>query len=184
MLNITNRYELIAEGDLIDYTVTYKNIGKDILRRPMLQVVLPTNVTLVNSSQGTYSIDTHTLSTQINDLNPGQEGVVFLQGRVDSIPLNNSQIATTAILIYTSSNGSQENAMAYVINAPRIMMGNTILVDQNSVLGGSAFFGGLFSIGLLGWLLIILLILLIILIARSYSRKTTSSETVTHTTTH
>lgn len=185
ILTITNRYEAIGEGDLIDYTVTYKNIGKERLTRPMVQVVLPTNVTLVNASRGTYSIDTHTLSAQIEDLNSGQEGVIYLQGKVDSIPLNNSQIATTAILIYTGSNGSQENAMAYVINVPRAMMMNTVnTIVDNSVLGGAAFFGGLFSIGLIGWLLLILLILLIILIARSYKKNKVSTETVTHTMTH
>ncbi|HAE36423.1 MAG: hypothetical protein UR85_C0002G0047 [Candidatus Nomurabacteria bacterium GW2011_GWF2_35_66] len=182
LLNITNRYQVIGEGDLIDYVVTYKNIGKTRLVKPMVQVILPTNVTLVNSSRGTYAVDTHTLSAQVEDLNAGEEGVIYLQGQVDSIPLNNSQIPTTAILIYTNTNGSQENVMAYVINVPRL--GGLVSTIDNSVLGSAAFFGGLFSIGLVGWLLIILLILLIILIARSYRKTSSESKTVIHTTTH
>ncbi len=181
LLNITNKYELIGQGDLIDYVVDYKNIGGTRLTRPMVQVVLPTNFTLINASRGTYSVDDHTLSAPLEDLEIGQEGVIYLQARVDSVPLNNSQIVTTAILVYTSANGSQENAMAYVLNAPKI----TGIVVGDSTLTGNAFFAGLLSIGLLGWLLILLLILIIILISRSYNRnnRISESKTVTHTTT-
>src|SRR3989339_506371 len=182
MLKISNKYELIGEGDLIDYIVNYKNIGKQLLTHPMVQVVLPSNVTLVNSSRGTYSVDTHTLSAQVEDLKAGDEGVIFLQGRVDSIPLNNSQIATTAILVYTTPNGTQENAMAYVINVPKTVA--VVAGDNNSVLGGNSFFAGLLSLGFIGWLILILVILLIILIARSYSNRKTTQDTITHTTTH
>ena len=182
-LTITNKYELIGVGDLIDYTVTYKNVSKGKLSRPMVQVVLPTNVTLVNASRGTYSVDNHTLSAPLADLLSGEEGVIYLQGKVDSIPLNSAQIATTAILVYTNNNNAQENAMAYVLNQPKVINGTT---TDGSVLGASAFFAGFMSIGVIGWLLIILLILIIILIAKSYSRNDTKtdSKTIIHTTTH
>jgi hypothetical protein len=181
-LTISNRYQLIGAGDLIDYVVTYKNIGKYKLIRPMVQVVLPTNVTLINSSRGTYSVDTHTLSAPIEDLEAGQEGIINLQARVDSIPLNNSQIVTTAILVYTNPNGAQENAMTYVINVPKIIGGvsGTTVVDNGSVLGGAAFFGGLFSIGILGWLLILLLIMLIILASRSFNNRRVPNDMTVH----
>ena len=146
----------------------------------MVQVVIPTNMTLINSSRGTYSVDTHTLSAPVEDLEAGQEGAIYLQAKVDSIPLNNAQIVTTAILVYTSGNGSQENAMTYVINVPTIL-GTTSATTDGSVLGGSAFFGGLLSIGLIGWLLIILIIMIIILFARSYNKGT---QVLTHTPTH
>jgi uncharacterized repeat protein (TIGR01451 family) len=164
MLEISNKYQLIGKDDLVDYTVTYKNIGNARLTNPMVQVVIPANMTLVNASRGTYSVDTNTLSAAIEDLEKGQEGVIYLQVKVNSIPQNNAQIVTTAILVYTSSNGAQENAMAYVMNTPKTD-------DNGSLLGASAFFGGFLSIGLLGWLLIILVILILILIARSFYTK-------------
>jgi uncharacterized repeat protein (TIGR01451 family) len=181
-LLISNKYQLISAGDTVDYAVTYKNIGNTRLIRPMVQVVIPSNMTLVNSSRGTYSIDTHTLSAPIEDLEAGQEGAIYLQTKVDSIPVNNAQIVTTAILVYTSPIGSQENAMTYVINVPSIL-GNTVssTTTEGSVLGGSAFFSGFLSIGLIGWLLIILLIMVIILVSRSYNRGT---QNVTHTPVH
>lgn len=179
LLTISNKYKMISAGDLVDYVVTYKNIGSVTLLKPMIQVVLPTNMTLVNSSRGTYSIDTHTLSAQVEDLTAGQEGSIYLQAKVDSIPLNNSNIPTTAIFIYTSSTGSQENAMAYVVNNPLVDASTTTVTEEeNSTLGGAALFGSMGSIGLVGWLIIILLILVLILVARSFYDKNQGGPTI------
>ncbi len=171
MLKIENRYQSIGVGDNIDYTVMYKNIGKSLLTHPVLQVIVPQGIILTNSSSGTYSNETNTLTVQLEDLKPGQEGVVYLQARVDTLPSNTAQIVTTAILVYTNPNGAQENAIAYVLNNPKNLVVNN--------LGASAFWSGFFSIGLIGWLLIIILILLIILISRRYY----GNKSVVHTTT-
>ncbi len=169
MLKIENRYQYIGVGDFVDYTVTYKNIGKSTLTRPVLQVIIPRGIVLTNASRGTYSLDTNTLTVPLEDLLPQAEGVVYLQGRVEAITSGTAQIVTTAILVYTSPNGAQENAIAYVLNNPR---------DLN-VLGASAFWSGFLGIGLIGWLLILILILLIILLTRRYY----SNRSVVHTTT-
>jgi len=161
MLKIEDRYQSISVGDMIDYTVTYKNISSKVLTHPVLQVILPKGVTFLKSSRGTYSSDTYTLTVSLEDLVPNVEGVVYLQGRVDSIDTGNAQIVTTALLIYTSSNGAQENAMAYVLNNP---MGNNSLT-------ATAFFSGFWGFGLLGWLLLLILILLAILLFRRVYRR-------------
>ena len=179
-LSITNKYELIGQGDLVDYTITYKNIGKTKLIKPMVQVILPSNFTLVNASRGTYSVDTHTLSALIEDLDKAQEGTIFMQAKVDSVPTNNAQIVTTAILVYTNSNGAQENAMAYALNIPKLIVTDK---TDTSTQGANAFFAGLISIGLIGWLLIILVISVLVLIVNSvYSRNpnTINPHTPTH----
>ena len=179
MLKIENRYQNIGIGDTVDYTVTYKNIGKSKLTKPVLQVIVPKGITLTNSSAGTYQVDTNTLTVPLMDLNPGDEGVVYLQGRVDSIDSNTAQIVTTAILVYTSPNGAQENAIAYVLNTPK---------DTGNVLGASAFWAGFWNMGLIGWLLLLILILLIVLLTRKYSGNKsvvhkTSPTGSSHTTT-
>lgn len=183
MLKIENRYQAIGMGDVIDYTVTYKNIGKSLLTKPVLQVIIPRGITLTNASRGTYALDTNTLTVELEDLTPGAEGVVYLQGRVDEIPVNVAQVVTTAILVYTSPSGAQENAIAYVLNNPKVLFANTA-VDNN--LGAAAFFAGLGRIGLIGWLIIIILILLAILLTRRYySRQVvhTTGPNGSHTTT-
>lgn len=170
MLKIENRYQAIAVGDMIDYTVTYKNIGKTKLTNPVLQVIIPRGIVLVNASRGTYALDTNTLTVPLEDLLPQAEGVVYLQGRVESILSNTAQVVTTAILVYTSPSGAQENAIAYVLNNPREFAPST--------LGASAFFSGFGSIGLIGWLLILILILLVILLTRRFY----GNKSVVHTT--
>ena len=102
----------------------------------MIQIVLPGGVNFVNSSKGTYDNTLRTLSVPLADLNPQEEGVIYVQARVDSLKLDTPQIVTTALFIYTTSNNTQENAIAYSINNP----GNC-----NTVLGASAFFSGFFQ---------------------------------------
>jgi len=172
-LKIENRYQAIGVGDVIDYVVTYKNIGKSKLVHPMVQVFIPKGITPVNVSKGTYSEDSRTLSVPIDDLNSNNEGTIYLQAKVDSIQANLAQIVTTAVLVYTNPSGAQENAMAYVLNNPKAS-------DSNSnLLGASAFFGSMFGMGLIGWLLLIIFIMILVLIARTfYSRQNTN--TITH----
>ena len=172
VLRIENKYQAIGVGDIIDYTVYYKNISSSKLTNPMVQVFVPKGITLINTSRGTYSEDDRTLSVPIEDLNPSDEGVIYLQARVDTIDANLAQIVTTAILVYTNPNGAQENAMAYVLNNPKVI----------NLLGASAFFGNIFGLGLLGWLLLIILILLLVLIARSlYNRRSVVTATTQKT---
>jgi uncharacterized repeat protein (TIGR01451 family) len=154
MLKIENRYEIFRIGDLVDYTVTYKNIGSSTLTNPLLQVVLPQHVAYTNSSRGTYAAESHTLNVQLETLTPGAEGVVYLQGRVISLPTNRAQIVTTALLNYTNPNGAQEDAMAYVLNRDDINFNNNLSAN-------ALFAGGFMPDTLCGWLLLFIIILLI-----------------------
>lgn len=163
MLEIENKYATLNKGDVVEYSVYYKNISKSTLRNPMVQVYIPEGITITNNSAGTYSVDDRILSVPIEDLSPQEEGIIYFLARVNSIDSTRAQIVTTAILIYTNTNGAQENAMAYVLNNP----GNA----SASLLGASAFQGGFLGLSLVGWLFIILLILLIVLIARTYYNK-------------
>jgi hypothetical protein len=168
MLKIENRYQSIGEGDSVDYTITYKNIGKVTLTKPVLQVIIPKGITITNYTRGTYSSDTNTLTVPLEDLIAGAEGTVNVQAQVVTMPKDTAQIVSTAVLVYTNKNGAQENAMAYVLNTPKTI--------SNSLLGASAFFGGIFPTSLVGWLLLIILILIIVLLARMFSKKQTTSS--------
>lgn len=168
MLEIENKYQTLSRGDFVEYAVYYKNISRSTLVNPMVQVYIPEGITVTNASAGTYSKDDRILSVPIEDLRPQEEGVIYLQARVDAIDSTRAQIVTTAILVYTNSNGAQENAMAYVLNNP----GST----SSSLLGASAFQGGFLGLSLAGWLILILLILIIVLVARTYYNKTPSKQ--------
>ncbi len=167
MLKIENKYEMIAVGDVVEYTVTYKNIGSAKLTHPLLQVVVPKYLSYTNASRGTYEASTATLSVPLEDLLPQAGGVVYVQAKVISLPENHSQVVTTAVLTYTTPNNAQENAMAYVLNHDNGM--NLSNTNGNS-LAGAAFLAGWFGNGLVWWLLILIIILLLILIIRNYYR--------------
>lgn len=159
MLKIENRYEIFRIGDIVDYTVTYKNIGKTTLTNPLLQVVLPKHVAYTNSSRGTYSFESNTLNVPLETLTPNAEGVVYLQARVISLPENHSQIVTTALLNYTNTNGAQEDAMAYVLNRDDLNFNNDLSAN-------ALFASGFMPDTLCGWLLLIIIIILIALLIR------------------
>ncbi|MEI8269744.1 MAG: hypothetical protein WCG45_00070, partial [bacterium] len=151
MLKIENKYQSFRVGDSVDYTITYKNISNKTLTHPVLQVILPRGVAFLNSSRGTYSSDTYTVTVPLEDLVSNVEGVVYVQGRVDSIDSGNAQIVTTALLVYTAKNGAQENAMAYVLNNP-------IATSNNGFgLGAAALFGSMFGMGIIGWMILLIL---------------------------
>jgi uncharacterized repeat protein (TIGR01451 family) len=172
MLKIENRYETISKGDYIEYTVTYKNIGKSTLLNPILQVIVPKGIVVRNATKGNYDSDTQTLTVELEDLKAGEEGQIFVQGYVESMPSDVMQVVSTALLVYTNTNSAQENAIAYVLNKPKEF------VNGNS-LGAAAFFSGLFGgTCLIGWLLLIIAILLIILIIRRYFYRPVSNTHV------
>ncbi len=159
LLKIEDHYKLVSRGDNIEYIVTYKNIGQSKLINPILQVTVPKGIIITNASNGAYVEDTRTLTLKLDNLASGQGGVIYVKGRVNSIPVNTTQIVTTVSLVYTNINNAQKNAIAYVLNTPQKM---------NNSLGAAALFSQLFGFGLIGWLLIIILILVIILIVRQY----------------
>ncbi len=161
MLKIENRYQFVSVGDTIDYTITYQNISKTKITKPLLQVIVPRYVAYLNSSRGTFAADTNTLNVQVEDLAPGAGGVVYLQGRVLSLPENNADIVTTAYIAYTNGSGAQDSAMAYVLNSPRA--GNNLTA--------SAFGAGFFPGSLCGWLLWVVIILLILWALREIFRS-------------
>jgi hypothetical protein len=163
VLKIENKYQFIGKGDIIDYVVFYKNISSSKLTRPMIQVFIPSGISLLNFSGGTYSKEDQILSIPLNDLDAGDEGIIYLQARVDFLQVSLAQIVTTVVLIYTNPNGAQENAMAYVLNNPKI----------DNLLGASAFFssGRILGMNLIHWLLLIIFVMLLILLSRTYSQK-------------
>ena len=177
MLKIEDKYESIGVGDIVDYTVTYKNIGTNKLTRPMIQVILPKGITFTNASKGTYADDTRTLSVPLDTLNPKDSGVIYLQGRVDTLEPDATQIISTALLVYTNPNDSQENAIAYVINKPKT---NGVAAPTNSLGAAVGFFGLWLPGTLLGWLFWIIIILLILLLIRLLFGKKKDKENNAH----
>jgi uncharacterized repeat protein (TIGR01451 family) len=160
MLKIENRFEFVSKGDVVNYTVTYKNIGKNTLRNSLIQVMVPEGIEMLNASHGSYSNTEHVLNVPLGDLVKNAEGEIYLDAKINSI--STDKLVSTATLVYTNPSGAQENAIAYVINIPK---------DGKSSLGAASLFAGIMSLNLLGWLLLILIVLIIILLTKKYFSK-------------
>lgn len=165
VIDIANRYELVREGDIIDYTITYENTGDTKLENSVLIVYLPEEVNYRNSSRGNYNDRTRELVVYLEDLNPKDDGVVYMQGEVVSLPQDYLQIATTGMLVYTNEKDAQENVMDTVLNRVEQFSRN------NTNLAAGAFFAWLGSLSLCFWLFLIILILLAILFSRMYRKE-------------
>lgn len=160
MLKIENRFEFVKRGDTINYTITYKNIGKTTLKNSLIQVIVPEGIEMTNVSLGSYSNVNHILNVPLGNLVKNAEGEIYLDAKINSIIAE--KLVSTATLVYTNPNGAQENAIAYVINIPK---------GGASSLGAASLFAGILSMNLFGWLLLILLVLIIILLIKKYFSK-------------
>jgi len=168
-LKIENAVEFIGKNDAVNYKITYKNIEKDILKNPVLQVVVPEGVEITNTSEGNYSNDTHILTVFLKDLAKNEGGEIYLDARLDSIPSGTEKVVSTAMLVYTNTNGVQESATAYVSNTLKKDDGNNLFATA------AALFGGLLPVTITGWFVLALMVLVGILITRKYiARKNTN----------
>ena len=173
MLKIENHYQLVKVGDTIEYTATYKNIDSKKISNAILQIVVPKGVTFKKSSVGSFSANSSTLTAQIGDITPGQEGTVYLEGVIDSLEPGSVQMVTTAILAFANAKGAQQNVMAYVLNnSLDAGIGSDVSSTPSAASQAAlALFGVVLNLGIIGWLILIILVLLIIMIIRRYFLK-------------
>lgn len=172
-LNITNKYKAIGQGDIIEYTILYKNNTKTTIVNPVLQIIAPDGLDITNcSAGGTYNKAERTLEVKLNNLAAGKGQIIYAQAKVKSLPANVSQFITTALMSYNNSDAIRKDVMAYVLNTPK--------KATNSSLGATATYSGNTDINFIGLLLIITAILLIILVISKYFYKPKTVE-VLHT---
>ena len=159
-LGMTDQFQSVAPGDMIIYTVDYKNITTSSLCNVMLNVILPGGVTFRQSTQGVLTTS-NTVVASIGTLTPGQEGTVVIQAMVDDTVAPGSTLVATSTLSFQLPSGAQDSAVAYAVNT----------VTQRNYLAGAAFlgWGGFFPSTLLGWVLLIAIIILIVLLIRRLS---------------
>ncbi|QQR50572.1 hypothetical protein IPF86_01480 [Candidatus Nomurabacteria bacterium] len=159
MLTIDSRYENVYVGDIIDYTVIYKNISGRTLQNAILRVILPQDISYRNSSTGFFSNADNALTIELGSLIPNQTGTYYLSGQVAGVARYGDTLVATANLVYTNTNGAQQEATAYEINHVN---------NVRNALAGLAFLAGFgfFPNSLFGWLLLLLIILALVYLAR------------------
>jgi hypothetical protein len=162
-LSMTDQFQSVAQGDMIIYTINYKNITAKPLTNAVLNVILPEGVVFRQSTQGVLTTN-NTIVANLGTINSLQEGTVVIQGYVDTATAGSTLVAT-ATVAFTAPSGAQDSAIAYAVN--------TVML-QRSNLAGLALFGvGFFPGTLLGWVILIAVIILLILLFRRFAGRQT-----------
>jgi len=157
---ISDQSQNVLAGDILNYTITYKNISSSTLSNAMINVVLPNGVTYKGSSQGMPTTN-NTIVITLGSLAAGATGFVNVQAVVDSSVVAGNNLLATATLTFGTPSGAQDTAIAYYLN--------TVGSTNSNNLAGFAFGAGFFPTTFLGWILLLGIIIIIILVARHYS---------------
>ena len=154
-LEIDTRFETIAVGDILSYTVTYRNISRVDVHDAILHIQFPKEIQFVRASRGDYSAPDNTLTIVLGTVRHGEEGKIFIDGKVATLAKDKDVLVTSATLTYTTPSNAQEEVIAYEINK--------VSRTSSNLLGFA--FGAGFPTTLLGWLFFLFILLVLIVLA-------------------
>jgi hypothetical protein len=169
-LKVENTYERACVENIVDYTITYKNISKQTLKDAVLTFTNPKEITYISSSKGKYQVVDRTLTIDVGDIAPGATGSVIVHGRINSDAKEGNLLVSTSTIVYTNSvTKAQEDAIAYSL----ITEDKDSDCPNTNLLGGdTSGFWSFLPNTLVEWLLLILVILGLIVLGRNlYSKK-------------
>ena len=171
-LDINNNQQINAcVGNMVNYTVNFKNISGHTLTNAVLQVTLPQDVSFQSANPGLYNAADHTVTLSLGTLTVDQQGTMNITGTVTQSQVNQNLIVASATLAFTNpSTNSQESATAYGL-------GNTTNCATNSLAGLALFGNGFWPTTLIGWLVLILILLLLLWLASLLYRNSRRSTT-------
>jgi len=161
-LDINQSGICIVSGNIISYTVTYKNTSSRALKDVVLRVLLPQELVFNNSDRGIYSEKDTSVVLPLGDVASGEGGTMTVRADVARGAEVGKTIVVTAYLVDTDSNSlAQEEVVAYSLNQ---ICENINGQSALSFFGGNGFLPG----SLFEWLLLILVILGLIILARNF----------------
>ena len=151
-LSISSDRDSVSRGDRVIFTVNYRNIKtSESLHDVAVRVVLPGELSYVDSSRGYYNTKDRTLTVDLKTLEPGEAGSFTVETTVDNAIESGKVVVVSADMVYTRENNTQEEAIAYVLLNGDLSQASRALAP----IFGSSFLPNT----LLGWLLLILIIL-------------------------
>lgn len=152
----------IARGNIISYTVNYKNTSSRALKDVVLRVLLPQELAYNDSDRGTYSDKDTSVVLPLGNVASGDGGTMTVRTEVVRGAEIGKTIVVTAYLVDTDTvSGAQEEVVAYSLNQ---------ICQSRNGQAALSFFGGdgFLPDTLLEWLLLILVILGLIILARNF----------------
>lgn len=170
-LSIEGGNELILGGEKRSYHVVWKNESTQALNNVALRVTFPQTMNFEGTTKGTFSPEDNAVIMDVKTLAPGESGDAFVTAVASRGVKVGELLVVTANMVYTSADGIQGDAIAYVTHRADV---------SGSTLGANIFGAGSFlPTTLLGWMLLIILVLILVLLGNNlYGRF--SEETPAH----
>jgi len=156
----------VSRGTTQEFQVTYRSLTALTLVNSAIKVVLPEEFEYVSASRGVYSTENRTLTLNLGDVRPQDNGSINVRITVSPLAQVGKTLVTTGYGNYTvPANGTflayQDEVVAYALSTVR--EGN--ILPQTGSVAAAGFFSGDLGIAF-GWLLLLLILLAIIYMLR------------------
>lgn len=163
-IDIESNLDKVAVGDIVTFTVSYKNVSGKDLERVVMKVSLPAEMSFRKTTAGEYSKSIHSVIVTFDKLSKDAKGEFIVIAEV--LKSASSQNILVASLEAVHSHPVIDGAIVDSINYSILEVEN----GGSNLAAGTIFAGKFFPTSFLGWLLIALTILVIILIARKIAK--------------
>jgi len=142
--NIESSKRVFHEGEIIEFSITVENIGKDNLKNIQVIDTLPTNLSLI-FYPGTFDKTNNKVSWTVDSLNPAEVKKYLVRAKiVDTQLLTANIVQMTNVADVKGDNVSARDQSIYFIGKAQIpRTGNTALPIQTAlvvIVGASGIF--------------------------------------------
>jgi hypothetical protein len=157
ILSIATKTDEVAQGDKVEYLVSYKNNTAKNFENTKIIIQLPAEIDFDGSNFGKVNSD-NAVEFDPDILIPDQVGSMTIQGHINSKAEVGGVLITTAVMTYNlAGSTAEQDEIAYVVNH---------VIEGNNLAAASIFGSAFLPTTLLGWLALLLVILAIIVFAR------------------
>lgn len=160
-LEIGTIYENVSVGDIVNYTITYKNVSEKTIKEAILRVILPNEIAFRKTTSGIFSSSDNTLTLEIGEIKSGEGDEISLQGEASRKARRQEILVATAVLVYVNpDSGAQEDVIAYALqNVDKE-------TSQNSLAAAAIFGAAGFPNSVVEWIILILVIASLVFFGR------------------
>ena len=175
-VTIENSQNIVRQGDKVTYTIRYRNDGSTTVRDAKLAVHIPSGMIIEGYTQ-TCTISGNTVSLNIGDINPGQNGQVVVNAKIDDGVLDGEVLITRAMISYRDASGvTRESTGTTISTVDRDGNG-----DKDSEFAATTSEGTGRGLRFLpdtffGWLLLLLLIIVLAIFIKRLLSKDEDTE--------
>ena len=152
----------VCSGDIVNFTLNYQNTTGNTITNAVLVATLPQGIDYTSSTaSATFDQSNRTITVFIGTLAKDQTGIVYVQGKANSLVNGVQNVATRVDFNYVKADGTSATTTNYIMHSGAAC----------NNLGANALSSGFLPTSFGGWLLLVILICAIIFVARKYFAK-------------